>query len=206
MNKKSGIGKKILLSICIIIVILAIILIILIKNNKLKIITEPVIYYMHEDGIKIPLLVNNKTFSNNTKITWPKTCTGVIKKDGIELSKENGMTITQEGNYEITITSIVSRKSTTKTLYIDRTPPNIEIKQNPSGSYTITFEDVSDIGVAKLERYDLETMQIVSETDFITKESGLQKSIEITEKGYYNIRIEDYYGNVVSKDTTFSIK
>lgn len=203
--KKKSLIKKIVISICIIIIILAIIVTILIKNNKLQqIVIKPVIYYMHDDEIKIPLLVNSKTFSNNTKITWSKSCTGIIKKNGQEISKENGTTITQEGIYEITVTSIISRQTVTRTLNIDKTPPNVEISQKSNGSYTITFEDVNDIGVAKLTKYNLETMEVILVKDLT--EGGLQKSIEITEKGYYNLEIEDYYGNVVSQNTTFSIK
>ena len=82
----------------------------------------------------------------------------------------------------------------------------MQINQNPSGTYTVIFEDVTDVGVAKLEKYDIQTMQLISEIDLMASEGGLQKSIEIIEKGYYNIKIEDYYGNVVSKNTTFSIK
>lgn len=203
--KKKSLMKKIFVIICIIIIILAIIITTLIKNNKLQqLIIKPVIYYIHDDEIKMPLLVNSKTFSNNTKVIWSKSCTGVIKKDGQEISRENGITITQEGIYEITVTSIISRQTVTRTLNIDKTPPNVEISKNPDESYTITFEDVNDIGVAKLTKYNLETMQVVSELDL--KEGGLQKSIKITEKGYYNLKIEDYYGNIYNKITDFNIK
>ncbi len=196
--------KKILLSICIIMIILLIIAIILIKNDKLKIGGTPTIYYIHEDGLKMPLLASNKTFSNSTKITWPKSCTGIIKKDGEEFSKENGTTITDEGVYEITITTIITRKTVTKTLKIDKTPPSVEIKGNSSGIYIVTFKDVSDVGVAILTKFDLDTMELVSEIDL--RQNGLPKSIEITEKGYYELRIEDYYGNLVSENTKFNIK
>lgn len=203
--KKKSLIKKIVITICIIIIILAIIVTILIKNNKLQqIIIKPVVYYMHDDEIKMPLLVNSKTFSINTKIIWSKSCTGIIKKDGKEISRENGMTITQEGIYEITVTSIISRQTVTKTLKIDKTPPEVQVNQNSNGSYTITFEDVNDIGVAKLIRYNSETMEVISEVDLI--EGGLQKSIQITEKGYYNLKVEDYYGNIYNKNTNFNIK
>lgn len=203
--KKKSLIKKIVITICIIIIILAIIVTILIKNNKLQqIIIKPVVYYMHDDEIKMPLLVNSKTFSINTKIIWSKSCTGIIKKDGKEISRENGMTITQEGIYEITVTSIISRQTVTKTLKIDKTPPEVQVNQNSNGSYTITFEDVNDIGVAKLTRYNSETMEVISEVDLI--EGGLQKSTQITEKGYYNLKVEDYYGNIYNKNTNFNIE
>lgn len=173
----------------------------IISKNESK--NSPVIYYSFDDGLKKPL-EDNSIWGNVTKISWMDDCSGVIKRDGKDFSKENNTVIIKDGVYEITVLSADGKNKTTKTLTIDRMPPQVEVKKNESGSYTITFADVDDIKTATLRRLDTKAERILSEIDLM--ENGLKKSTEITEKGYYILKVIDKYGNWYEGNTEFIIE
>lgn len=201
--------KKMILIIGIIILAIIITIIVKVKNNKNSNLQEneenhPVIYYSFDEESKMPLLDNNSAFANSPKITWSYDCSGTIKKDGQEFSSQSGVLLAEEGNYEITVKSNTGNEKVIKNLTIDKTPPEVEIKENSSGTYTINFADVNDIEMATLTKLDPKTKKLESEKDLT--EGGLQKSIEIKEKGYYILKVSDKLGNLISGKTKFSIK
>lgn len=173
----------------------------IISRNESK--NSPVIYYSFDDGLKKPL-EDNSIWGDVTKITWMDDCSGVIKRDGKDFSKENNTVIIKDGVYEITVSSADGKNKTTKTLTIDRMPPQVEVKKNESGTYTITFADVDDIKTATLRRLDTKAERILAEIDLM--ENGLKKSTEITEKGYYILKVIDQYGNWYEGNTEFIIE
>ena len=173
----------------------------IISRNESK--NSPVIYYSFDDGLKKPL-EDNSIWGDVTKITWMDDCLGVIKRDGKDFSKENNTVIIKDGVYEITVSSADGKNKTTKTLTIDRMPPQVEVKKNESGTYTITFADVDDIKTATLRRLDTKAERILAEIDLM--ENGLKKSTEITEKGYYILKVIDQYGNWYEGNTEFIIE
>lgn len=173
----------------------------IISKNESK--NSPVIYYSFDDGLKKPL-EDNSIWGDVTKISWMDDCTGIIKRDGKDFSKENNTVIIKDGVYEITVLSANGKNKTTRTLTIDRMPPQVEVKKNESGTYTITFADVDDIKTATLRRLDTKAERILSEIDLM--ENGLKKSTEITEKGYYILKVIDQYGNWYEGNTEFIIE
>ena len=164
----------------------------------------PIIYYSFDDGLKKQLKDDNSTWGNVTQISWLEDYTGIIKKDGQVFSKENNTVLIKDGVYEITVSSADGKNTLMKTLTIDRTPPEVEIKKNASGTYTITFVDVNDVKSATLRRLDANGERIIEEID-LTK-NGLKKSIEVKEKGYYMLEVVDEYGNWLDKNREFVIK
>ncbi len=173
----------------------------IISKNESK--NSPIIYYSFDDGLRKPL-ENDSVWGDVTKISWMDDCTGTIKRDGKDFSKENNTVIIKDGVYEITVLSADGKRKTTKTLTIDRMPPQVEVKKNESGTYTITFADINDIKTATLRRLDTKAERILSEIDLM--ENGLKKSIEITEKGYYILKVIDQYGNWYEGNTEFIIE
>ncbi len=173
----------------------------IISKNESK--NSPIIYYSFDDGLRKPL-ENDSVWGDVTKISWMDDCTGTIKRDGKDFSKENNTVIIKDGVYEITVLSADGKSKTTKTLTIDRMPPQVEVKKNESGTYTITFADINDIKTATLRRLDTKAERILSEIDLM--ENGLKKSIEITEKGYYILKVIDQYGNWYEGNTEFIIE
>ncbi|MCI8384151.1 MAG: hypothetical protein HFJ33_04725 [Clostridia bacterium] len=190
--------KKTISIIVFIILIIAIIVgIVLINGNKQQEDdVKPIIYYSSNDVVQSPL-IEDKSFSDNVKISCTENCSSSIKKDGKKFSNEANIELSEEGIYEITITTPSGKTKETKKVTIDRTPPEVEIKENNSGSYTIIFKDVKDVEVATLIKNDPDTGETISETNL--KEGQLQKKVEIKEKGYYNLRVEDKLGNFMSK-------
>ena len=164
---------------------------------------QPDIYYSFDEVSKIPLL-EDKTFSKNTIITWTKDCKVEIKKDEKIIYKKTGEKISEEGKYEITITSPSGKNKTTKTLIIDKTPPEVKVTKSSSGTYTIQFTDITDVGIAKYTRYDKETNTVIEEVDLM--KDGLQPVIEIKEKGYYFFEIKDKLGNSLKENTKLKIQ
>lgn len=203
-EKKSS--KKIIILVAILLIIFTIIAVVIylkMKEQYENDTTQPVIYYSFDEVSKLPLLEDN-TFSQNTSITWTKDCKGEIKKDQKIIAKELGTIISEEGKYEITITSPSGKNKTTKMITIDKTPPEVKITKSSSGTYTIQFADITDVGTAKLTKFDKETNELIEEKD-LTK-GGLQPVIEIKEKGYYMLEIKDKLGNTVKENTNFKIK
>lgn len=192
MKKKTiGIGILIIL----IIIILVVVTVKTNKNNQKEEI-HPIIYYSLDDIVEKPL-IEDKIFSSNVKISCTEKCSCIIKKDGKTFSKELNLELSEEGNYQITVTSPNGKEKETKTIEIDRTPPEVEIKQETSGKYTITFKNVNDVEIATLTKLDLATGEMISEINL--KENELQERIEINEKGYYILKVEDKQGNFVNK-------
>lgn len=166
------------------------------KDKKINMNAEAVVYYSINNMSETALQEDGQTFSNNIKISWIEGCTGVIKKDGKEFSKTNGTALLEEGKYEITVTSpknVVVRKS----LNIDSTPPEVEIKENSDGTYSIVFKDIDDIETAILYRRKNKDDKDVETTDL--KEKGLQQQIEIKEKGTYILECTDKVENMTNK-------
>ncbi len=198
--------NTIAISLLILLIIMSIIIILNLKNKKKqeqdKI--QPNIYYSLDDTAKIPL-IENKAIATNARISWTSDCTGEIKKDGKKFSREENILLTEEGNYEITITSPTGKNKIAQILTIDKTPPDVEIEENGTkDGYIITFKDLEDIAVATLTKMDLITKKTIKEVNLI--EEGLKQSIEIKEKGRYILKIEDKLGNSVTKKTKFEIK
>ena len=80
-EKKSS--KKVIILVAILLVILTIIAVVIYLKMKERYENDniqPDIYYSFDEVSKIPLL-EDKTFSKNTIITWTKDCKGEIKKD-----------------------------------------------------------------------------------------------------------------------------
>lgn len=169
------------------------------ENEKI-----PVIYYSEDDGPQRILSEEDNIFSSNIEIASEEECSISVKKDGKDFSNKNITILTEEGTYEITAKSKSGKKSLTRTLQIDKTPPNVDITRNPSGSYTITFADVNDIGTAKLIKLNPSTGKTLKETDLM--ENQLQKSIEINEKGTYSLEVTDKLGNLFVGTTEFDIE
>lgn len=213
MKEKGSKSTKIIIFFLIIVILIGI-AILVVRNldeiQKIFITTtnkeeiEPVIYYNYNNNEKIPLLEEGSVFSGDTTIIWRDECTGIIKKNGKQFSKESGTILVDDGNYEITVSSASGKLKVTKTLTIDKTPPDVEVTKNSSGSYTITFKDINDIGTATLTKLDTKAEKIISETNLL--ENGLQESIEIKEEGYYILKVTDKLGNVFNKKTKFLIK
>lgn len=205
MEEKKSSKKIIILVITLLIILTIIAVVIYLKmkeryeNDKV----EPIIYYSFDEVSKLPFL-EDSTFARETIITWTKDCTGEIKKDGKIISKQMGEVIAEEGKYEITISSPSGKNQTTKILTIDTTPPEVKITKSSSGTYTIQFADITDVGTAKLTKFDAKTSELVEEID-LTK-GGLQPVIEVKEKGYYLLEIKDKLGNLVDKNTKFRIE
>ena len=204
--------KKSKLIIFMVIIILVIVTIIIVKNFSKKKDNntsvqddniQAVIYYTFDDKAKMPL-AEDSTFSKNTKVFWQDECSGIIKKDGQELSRANNTQLTEHGKYEITVNSPSGSSTITKTIIIDKKPPEVEVKKNQSGTYTIKFADTNDVGMAKLTRLDLNSSKTLSETDLL--EGGLKPTIDVKQKGYYVLEVADKYGNLYTDTTEFSIE
>lgn len=165
---------------------------------------NPVIYYTEDNGPKKILSDEENIFNTNLEITSKEECSVFIKKDGEEFSKEDTTILVDEGTYEITVKTKGGKKSTTKTLQIDKTPPDVKITRNSPKSYTITFADVNDIGTAKLIKLDASTGKTIKETNLMKDE--LQSSIEIKEKGIYSLEVTDKIGNLFVGNTEFEIE
>lgn len=164
---------------------------------------NPVIYYTEDNGPKKILCDEENVFNTDLEITSKEECSIFIKKDGKEFSKKDTTILTEEGTYEITVKSKSGKKSDTKTLQIDKTPPDVKITKNSEKSYTITFADVNDIGTAKLIKLDSSTGKTIKETNLMDK---LQPSIEIKEKGLYSLEVTDKIGNLFVGNTEFEIE
>lgn len=207
-EKKSN--KKIIF--CVIIVLLIIILvgvgiIIYIKQKEAyeNDTTKPVIYVRNENEIVETPIFEEKSFSNNIVISWTDSCKGIIQKEGEEISQEDNTTLKKEGTYEITVTSPTGKMQETQTVIIDKTEPKAEMKKNASGSYTITFEEVEDVEKATLKKLDVETGKIMMETDLV-KNGLIKPVIEIKEKGYYILELEDKLGNSSRDKIKFKVE
>lgn len=209
MKKKNMI--KIILPITIIAIILITVVILIVNNKKQKneIIEvnsdiKPVIYYIYDEVSRNPLLNDTTVLTTATKVSWTKECIGSIKKDGKEFSTQNNTALLESGTYEITTSLPNGKEKNTKTLIIDITPPEVELKENSDGTYTIIFSDINDVETAKLTRLDLETNEVISEKDL--KENGLQKEVDVKDKGYYILKATDKNGNTTSNKLSFEIE
>lgn len=167
------------------------------QNVEINLEAEPVIYYNFDNAGKMVLVDDNSTFSVDTVIIWSNSCTGKIKKDGKDFSKENNTKLLEHGKYEITVES-PKKGSITKTINIDKIPPEFEIKEDPNGEVTITFKDVNDIETAILYKIDDETGKFTELLDL--KKDGLKETFSVKEKGYYMVRCTDSVNNVNSKE------
>lgn len=165
---------------------------------------KPVIYYSVNEESKMPLLEDNTVFTSSIKISWTKECVGNIKKEGKDFSSENNTTLVENGTYQITTSLPNNKENVTKNLIIDTMPPKVELKQNSDGTYTIVFEDINDVANAELVKLNPETDEVISEKDLIKE--GLQKRIDVKEKGYYILKATDKNGNTTNSKLSFEIK
>lgn len=165
----------------------------------------PVIYYSEDDGPKRILLDKDNIFNTNIEITTEEDCSISVKKDGESVSKNTDSSVlSKEGTYEVTAKSKSGKKVTERTLEIDKTPPKVNITKNSSKSYTISFEDVSDIGTARIIKLDPSTGKTLKEIDLM--QDGLKSSTEIKEKGVYSLEVTDNVGNLFVGNTEFEIE
>lgn len=209
MKEKENLNIKKIIIIALVVLIVAIIIVVIFftirkkDSNKLKenvnidMEAEAIIYYKFDYTEKAILSEDNNVFSSDTTITWPESCTGVIKKDGKNFSTENGTYLIEDGTYEITVTT-PKKNSQKKSLIIDKKPPEVEIEESSDNVTKILFKDVNDVKTAILYKIDDETGKFVQLLDL--KEDGLKESFEVKEKGYYLIRCTDNVENVNSKE------
>lgn len=175
----------------------------IVRNSSTPNERTPAIYYSENYGPQRILESDDNIFSSNIEITTDEGCSISIKKDGNDFSKDNITVLIDEGIYEISAKSKSGSKSVTRTLQIDKTPPKVEINRNSSGSYTITFADINDIGRAKVIKIDPSTGKTITEIDLM---KDLKPSIEIKEKGTYSLEVIDKYGNLFVGNTEFDIE
>lgn len=170
------------------------------KQENINLDIEPVIYYNFKNKVRM-VLREDEIFSYDTIITWPDECSGEIKKDNKEFSKENSTVIFEEGNYEIIVTApnkeVINRK-----IIIDKTPPELEIVENSTGTFTINLKDINDIGILEIYKYNLETNELIEKKEI--EGQDLKEKIEIQEKARYIIKCRDKVDNEITKN--FKIK
>lgn len=166
------------------------------EEENINMNAEAVVYYKTNNSAEITLKEDGQVFATNLTITWVDGCTGVIKKDGKEFSTQKGTTLFEDGNYEISVTS-PKNVTVTRKLTMDKTPPEVEIKENSDGTCTIFFKNINDINTAILYKFDDKAEKFVQLSDL--KAEGLQEKMEMKEKGFYLLECSDKLQNINSQ-------
>lgn len=204
-NKKNKVKFIIAGIVIVVLIVIAIVIgIVLNKNNDknevekevINMNAEAVVYYQTNNSAEITLKEDGQVFATNLTITWVDGCTGVIKKDGKELSTQKGTTLFEDGDYEISVTS-PKNVTVTRKLTMDKTPPEVEIKENSDGTCTILFKNINDIDTAILYKFDDKSEKFVQLSDL--KADGLQEKMEMKENGFYLLECADKLQNINSQ-------
>ncbi len=204
-NKKNKVKFIIAGIVIVVLIVIAIVIgIVLNKNNDknevekevINMNAEAVVYYQTNNSAEITLKEDGQVFATNLTITWVDGCTGVIKKDGKELSTQKGTTLFEDGDYEISVTS-PKNVTVTRKLTMDKTPPEVEIKENSDSTCTILFKNINDIDTAILYKFDDKAEKFVQLSDL--KAEGLQEKMEMKENGFYLLECADKLQNINSQ-------
>ena len=124
-----------------------------------------------------------------------------IVKDGMELAYEEGMTLTEEGQYEIVATDRKNNQ-TTVTFMIDKTAPSIEVSLDSQDklweTYNLSFKDaLSGIAEVKwdIDEKGIEDFQKEVGVIEVKDEKEFSESITLYKNSTYTFYVKDKAGN-----------
>ena len=124
-----------------------------------------------------------------------------IVKDDMELAYEEGMTLTEEGQYEIVATDRKNNQ-TTVTFMIDKTAPSIEVSLDSQDklweTYSLSFKDaLSGIAEVKwdIDEKGIEDFQKEVGVIEVKDEKGFSESITLYKNSTYTFYVKDKAGN-----------
>ena len=124
-----------------------------------------------------------------------------ILKDGVEFIYEEGMTLTEDGQYEIVATDRKNNETSVKFM-IDTTAPEVKVGLESQAkfweTYNITFTDALS-GIAEV-KWDMDKKQV---EDFnrptavieVKDEKGFSESITLYKNSTYTFYVKDKAGN-----------
>lgn len=148
----------------------------------------PTISYYNDDNLKTEI-TDGQVFCKHIAVVYNKGTATIKEQNDVSYRAYNGETL-EDGTYTIKVVA-EDGTSSQKTFIIDTLPPVVTgIKAGRFKTVkTILFEDINDVAVATLSRYE--------DGKVIDLKAEGKNSYEVNESGTYTLKVEDKYGNAI---------
>ena len=148
----------------------------------------PTISYYNDDNLKTEI-TDGQVFCKHIAVVYNKGTATIKEQNDVSYRVYNGETL-EDGTYTIKVVA-EDGTSSQKTFIIDTLPPVVTgIKAGRFKTVkTILFEDINDVAVATLSRYE--------DGKVIDLKAEGKNSYEVNESGTYTLKVEDKYGNAI---------